>query len=245
MAIVCPRCATPAQSTEIVHSAGRMLRCTRCGTTWFVRVKAADPFTKGSGESPHLAVGRSGRPRFEWIVEHDGRGSSGQGRPQSVGRSESDRHGKPRASGGLGIGRRLFGGWLGAVAMLAVSGLIAILAFQSAVVGAAPAAGTAQFAGLEIRLVRATIERVHNQKAVIVIGEIANRSGRNLSVPAVRIALLSGGNERHAWLHQPRELQLGAGASLTFRSMLTSPPAGVDAVAFRLAQRPTTVVGKR
>jgi predicted Zn finger-like uncharacterized protein len=242
MAIVCPRCATPAAlSAEIVHLAGRMLRCTRCNTTWFARVHTADTPMTGSGESPYLAVRGSGRPRFEQIVEHDRKDTPRQGRVLPVGRTESGRDGKPRASRGLG--RRLLGGWLGAVAAVAVCGLVAILAVQSAVVGAAPAVDTAQFAGLEIRLVRATIERVHNQKAVIVIGEIANRTDADLAVPAVRIALLSDGSEHHAWLHRPVETRLGAGVALTFRSMLTSPPAGVDEVAFRLAERPNTVVG--
>jgi hypothetical protein len=96
----------------------------------------------------------------------------------------------------------------------------------------------AQFAGLEIRLVSATVEPVHNQNTVIVVGEIANRSGGDLAVPAVRIAVRSGGTERHAWLHQPGQTRLSAGEALTFRSFLTSPPAGIDEVTFRLAQRP-------
>ena len=92
-------------------------------------------------------------------------------------------------------------------------------------------------------MISATIEPVHNRNAVIVVGEIANRTDGDLAVPAVRIAVLSGGTERHAWLHQPARTRLSAGEALTFRSFLTSPPAGVDEVAFRLAERPNVGAG--
>lgn len=245
MAFVCPRCATPVvPSAEIFDPAGRMLRCVCRDRKWFPRAHVVDPFTRGSGESPDLAV-RPRRRRFEQIVEHQGQEAPRHGQVRPVEPIDGGRQGKPRASGAFGIGRRLFGGWLGAVAGVAVCGLISILAFQSAVIGASPAVDTAQFAGLEIRLIRATIERIHNQKAVIVVGEIANRTDSDLAVPAVRIALLSSGDERQAWVHQPVESRLGARAAMTFRSMLTPPPAGVDKVAFRLAPRSSTGIGMR
>jgi len=215
-----------------------MLRCNRCNTTWFARVSASDPFMKEGGESPYLAARRLGRPRFERIVEHDTTTLRRQDQGQPVRSPESGQDGMSPTVGGLRSGRRLVGAWFGAIAAVVIGSLVTILALQSAVVGAAPAVEMTQFAGLEIRLVSATIEPVHNQNTVIVIGEIANRSGGDLAVPAVRIAVLSGGTERHAWLHQPGQTRLSAGEALTFRSFLTSPPAGVDEVTFRLAQRP-------
>lgn len=204
-----------------------------------------DPFARGSGEPPGLAVGGPQRTRFRQIVEHEGHDARRQAQMRPIEPIASRRNGRFHPSGVLGIGRRLFGGWLGAAAGVAVCGLISILAFQSAVIGASPSVVTAQFAGLEIRLIRATIERVHNQKAVIVVGEIANRTDRDLAVPAVRIALLSNGDERQAWLHEPDESRLGAGVAMTFRSMMTPPPTDVDKVAFRLAPRSSTGIGMR
>jgi hypothetical protein len=240
VAIICPRCATPAVlSAEIVHSAGRMLRCRRCAATWVAKVHSTDPHN-GGGQPSYMVVRGSGRPRFERIVEHDGRAGSGQGA------GERHRDGKPAsASGGLAIGRRILGAWLGAVAAVVVCSLVIALVFQSAVVGASPATETGQFAGLEIRLVRATVERLQIGNAVVVEGEISNRTANAISVPAVRIAVLSGGSERHAWLHEPAETRLAAGSTVRFRSVLTAPPAGVDEVAFRLADRPETAVERR
>lgn len=242
MAIVCPRCATPAAPSAEIGTAGRMLRCTRCNTTWFARVNAAaDPSFKERGESPYLAARRRGRPRLGRIVEHDASDLPRQDREQQVRSSESGLDGTSAARG-LRIGRRLVGAWFGAIAAVIIGSLVTILALQSAVVGAAPAIDMTQFAGLEIRLVSATIEPVHNQSAVIVIGQIANRTNNDLAVPAVRIAVLSGGTERHAWLHEPNATRLSAGDALTFRSFLTSPPAGIDEVAFHLVQRPNVAV---
>jgi hypothetical protein len=214
-----------------------MLRCNHCNTTWFARVSAANPFMKEGGESPYLAARRLGRLQFERIVEHDTTALRRQAQGQPVRLSESGQDGMSPTVSGLRSGRRHVGAWFGAIAAVVIGGLVTVLALQSAVVGAAPAVEMAQFAGLEIRLVSATVEPVHNQNTVIVVGEIANRSGGDLAVPAVRIAVRSGGTERHAWLHQPGQTRLSAGEALTFRSFLTSPPAGIDEVTFRLAQR--------
>jgi len=219
-----------------------MLRCNRCNTTWFARMPVADPFMKEGGESPYLASRRVGRPRSERIIEHDAAGLPRQDQVQPVEPPESGQDGMSVAIRGLRVGRRLVGAWFGAIAAVLIGSSVTILALQSAVVGAAPAVEMAQFAGLEIRLISATVEPVHNQNAVIVIGEIANRTGGDLAVPAVRIAVRSGGTERHAWLHQPDRTRLSGGEALTFRSFLTSPPAGIDEVAFRLARRPNAAV---
>jgi predicted Zn finger-like uncharacterized protein len=239
MSIVCPRCAVPAAlSAEIVGTARRMLRCTRCNTTWFARMHALDPFMKASGGSPCLVA----RPRFERIVEHDGPSVSRQDRGQAVNPSEGGKVGMSPTARGFRM-RRLVGAWFGAIVAVVICSSVTVLALQSAVVGAVPSVDTAQFAGLEIRLISATVEPVHNQNAVIVIGEVANRTNGDLAVPAVRIAVLSGGTERHAWLHQPAQIRLSAGEALTFRSFLTSPSAGVDEVAFRLAPRSNVAAG--
>jgi len=242
MAIVCPRCATPAALSAKIGRAGRMLRCNRCNTTWFARVPVADPFMKEGGVSPYLAARRIGCPRSERIIEHDAAGLSGKDEVQPAEPPESGRSGMSVGIRGLPIGRRLVGAWFGAIAAVVIGSSVTMLALQSAVVGAAPAAEMAQFAGLEIRLISATVEPVHNQNAVIVIGEISNRTGSDLAVPAVRIAVRTGGTERHAWLHQPDQARLSGGEALTFRSFLTSPPAGIDEVTFRLAKRPNAAV---
>jgi len=225
VAIVCPHCAA-AVPAGINRSAGGMLRCNRCDTTWFARVHAGKSFANGSGKSPYLAVQRSGRPRFERIIEHDGAG----GKPQSL-------------AGGMAVGRRLFGSWLGVFAVVVLCASVAMLVIYSPVVGASPAVERLPFEGFQIRLIRAAIERAHGKNAVIVVGEIANTGEGDKAVPAVRIAVLADGAERHVWLHQPIETRLAAGEALTFRSLLASPPQGVDEVTFRLTERPNAVVG--
>lgn len=223
-----------AMPVKINPAAGRMLRCTRCDTTWFARAHSGEPFITGRGESPHLAARGSGRPRFERIIEHDGpagpAGAREEGRPRGV-------------AGRLAMGRRLFGAWLGAIAAVGVIAAIAMLAFHAPGLGASPAVERLQFVGFQIRLIRASIERAHGTETVIIVGEIANQGADDKAVPAVRIALLADGAERHAWLHEPPETRLAAGEALTFRSLLPSPPPGVDEVRFHLADRPNMVVG--
>jgi len=208
-----------------------MLRCNRCGTTWFARVHGGKPAGEWGGKSPYLAARRSDRPRFERIIEHDGVAA-----PPSVG--------QPQAfAARFAFGRRLFGTWFGVVAAVVLCASVALLAIYSPVVGASPAVERLPFEGFQIRLIRAAIERGHGSRAVTVVGEIANLSDDDKAVPAVRIAVRADGVERHAWLHRPVETQLAAGQALTFRSSLASPPPGVDEVTFRLAERPDAVVG--
>jgi predicted Zn finger-like uncharacterized protein len=240
VAIVCPQCAVPAAlSAEVVSASGRLLRCKRCGTTWLARAKSADWFGNRGGERPELTVRRTGRPRFERVIEHGPPIGAGSAPPPQRHHAEA-----PPGRGRFALGR-VFGSWAGVVVSVFASALVAIVALQLSAVGAPSGEDLAKYAGLEIRLVRAAVEPARSGRAVVVIGEIVNRTGKAMAVPAVRIALLSRGSERRSWYHAPAETRLAAGQATLFRSTLATPPADVDAVTFRLAERQDMIAGMR
>jgi predicted Zn finger-like uncharacterized protein len=260
VAVRCPHCAAPAAfSAEALDPVGRMVRCARCGTAWLARFHSNDQYgTAGAKSSPLPAVRRSGRPRFEQVVEHIGASFSPKTPPASA------KPRRPARSTGpvkppkfaksarpafdwlrLVTGRRAFQRWSATVAALVLVALVAVLTFKSSPGGGAPHHEMKQFAGLEIKLLRGALERVRNGHMLAVEGEITNRTNGEIDVPAVRVSLRSDGAERYSWLVEPSTTRLDAGGAVVFRSVLAAPPAGVDEVAFRLTERRNTIVGMR
>lgn len=259
-------------SAEALDATGRMMRCARCGTAWLARLQADDQFAGEGGERLLLTTRRPGRPRFEHVIEHVSP-SFGRPPPQPVRPSRWTKPAAPdkpakaakpaspakpsspvksagmakltRAWQSLSFSNRALGAWSSAAAAGVLAVIVALLSLGSWGSVGASGHATAQFSGFEIRLLRSAVERVRDGHALSVEGEITNRTNDEIGVPAVRISLRSDGAEVYWWLFEPATTRLAAGRAVQFRSVLASPPVGVDEVAFRLAERQDTVVGMR
>ena len=256
MATACPHCAAPAKlSSEALDAGGRMMRCARCGTAWLARVHAEDHLGGEAGERHPLPMRRPTRPRFERVIDHVGP-SFAQRPPRAAKPARPAISARPAMSARPAVAAnwtwpsrlfffrtRLLGVWPSVTAAVTLVAIVAVLSLHWS--GAMSDDGRAQFAGLEIRLLRGAIEPAREGRALAVEGEIANRSDGELRVPAVRISLRSDGSEVYSWLVEPTTTRLAAGRAVVFRSVLAAPPAGVDEVAFRLAEREDTVIGMK
>jgi predicted Zn finger-like uncharacterized protein len=241
MTIVCPHCAAPAAfAGEPASPAGRMMRCARCGTNWLGRFHADDPYG-GGNPGP---VARQRRPRFERIIEHTDPdfAEPGQIFGRAYGRRPAPR--KPPVPAKTAP-RRGLAAWSGVGVATVLAALATVTFFNSTGVDAAPERGVGRYAGLEVRLLEHGLEVLGDGRAVAVSGEIVNRSGGVLDVPAVRVALKAKGAELYTWTVQPATARLAAGGSIRFRSALAASPSGIDEVAFRLADRQEFTVGMR
>lgn len=250
MATACPHCAAPANlSSEALEAGGRMMRCARCGTAWLARLTGEDHFGGESGERHPLPVRRPSRPRFEQVIEHVGpnfgRASQRAAKPARPAMSAKPAvaANSPWPSRFFLLRTRLLAAWPSVTAAVTLVAIVAVLSLHWS--GAMSDDGRAQFAGLEIRLLRGAIEPAREGRALAVEGEITNRSEGELRVPAVRISLRSDGLEVYSWLVEPTTTRLAAGRAVVFRTVLAAPPAGVDEVAFRLAEREDTVIGMK
>jgi hypothetical protein len=227
-----------------------MIRCARCGTAWLARLHADDHFG-GEGDHRHpLPMRRPGRPRFERVIEHVGPSFARRSQPRAAKPAKSAMSAKPvvaansaRPSRFFMLRTRLLAAWPSITAAVTLVAIVAVLSLHWS--GAMSDDGRSQFAGLEIRLLRGAIEPAREGRALAVEGEIANRSDGELRVPAVRISLRSDGSEVYSWLVEPTTTRLAAGRAVVFRSVLAAPPAGIDEVAFRLAEREGTVIGMK
>jgi hypothetical protein len=232
-----------------------MMRCTRCGTAWLARVTGEDHFGGESGER-HPLPARRQRPRFERVIEHVGSDFARPSPSRAAKPAKPARSARPAVSAKPAVAAnsawpsrffflpaRLLAAWPSVTAAVTLVAIVAVLSLHWS--GAMSDEGRSQFAGLEIRLLRGAIEPAREGRALAVEGEISNRSEGELRVPAVRISLRSDGFEVYSWLVEPTTTKLAAGRAVVFRSVLAAPPAGVDEVAFRLAEREDTVIGMK
>ena len=229
MAILCPHCATPQPSSEADSgSAGRMLRCAQCGTAWFARPFAANPYRQA-------AVSRLAEPADvsdAVVIEHIAPGfGEHRARPRPADRPERR----------FPADRR----WLkGAAAILGIVALALVL--RVPIVAALPSGLPADADQLEFQRVHSETVDHHGVKTLVVEGEIVNRSGNDVMVPAIRISLHApAGAEVYSWLVEPVVGGLAPGGSIGFRSAVSAPPANASQVTLRLAQRENQIVGLR
>lgn len=243
MTVACPQCSAPtAFSAEPVSSAGRMMRCARCGTSWLARLQGEDPY---GGAARPLQL-RHGRPRFERLIEHAGENFGDTAPRKTFGRGKAASQAKVSAAWGMNsAAARGLAAWSGAGAAIVLAALVTVMLFHSSDVDAAPESGSGRFSGLEVRMLDEGLAVVRDGKAVSVTGEIANRSDSMRDIPAVRVSLKANGTELYAWMVEPTTTRLAAGERIQFRAALAASPAGIDEVAFRLADRREIVVGMR
>ncbi|MEX0853968.1 MAG: hypothetical protein WD036_11905 [Bauldia sp.] len=232
MASHCPQCATPHDGWSTARPAGRMLRCRRCGSTWL----ASD----GNDEDPYhrrqpLSVRAEPVDVSDAIVIEHVDAASFRQRP----RGEREPQRASPANGRLmALGARLA---VGVAIVVLAAPLVAALPRLATVAGLPDDADL-----LEFRSVRSETVNLGGVSTLFVEGEIVNRSGRDIALPAVRISLKSAeGVEVRSWLVEPAAQGLAAGRSIGFRSALLSPPSMATQVKLNLAARDGRTIGSR
>jgi predicted Zn finger-like uncharacterized protein len=166
VAIRCPGCATLAPVAESeVGASGRIARCRRCGTTWIAHRSGV------TGKGP-IRLDPPADVSDAIVIEHIGPGfHSPTGLPPRRTRRPPDRR-----------LRWLAFSFFAAVGLWLIS--IPIVGALPRIGGGDPAAG-----GLELRAVRTRTVHVRGVDTLFVEGEVVNRSGRDMMLPAIRIGL--------------------------------------------------------
>src|SRR5258707_1208424 len=202
------------------------------------------------------AVGdlRSSRPRWNRPTRHgfrnvnESRPASSREKPKAIRRAANLLSGlrdRLQAAGGPQrprSGRQSAGALLFA-ASLAI--LAAAVLYRQAIVAAVPDLAAlyalggvpVNLRGLEFHGVNASRDIENGRPVMIIQGQIANVSGRELNLPTVRLALRNAGQEVFAWTVDPGRPRLQAGETLPFKARLASPPAGADDIVLRFADR--------
>jgi predicted Zn finger-like uncharacterized protein len=228
MTLRCPKCKTPSLlSAGEVGEAGRLERCPACQTTWLARhfSKTANDF----GRRDRRPVTR----REPLIIE-------GEFVPPI--RFESGFHGQGAVGAGFGksssrAGR--YGFFAGATALILM--LIAVVLLTPAVSALPRLAGFASEEGsVALEAVSSKTVTLRGTEAILVEGNIVNRSDVDLDVPAIRIALKEDGSEVYSWLMEPTVQRVRAGETVGFRSAMASPRPGASQIALSLAARGDT-----
>jgi hypothetical protein len=202
-----------------------MVRCDMCGTRWLARRFDDDPYARPALQRVLPASLRDVADAV--VIEHIGPGFKRlppphrREQPASVGRAPRD--------------RRTF-----KIAGTILGALVAIVLFRSPIVAAFPVLNglPAEVADLEFQKVRSETVHLGGLSTLFVEGEIANRSGNDVVLPAIRITLRSpAGGAVTSWLVEPSVTGLAAGRSIGFRSALASPPDDATQVTLNLAAR--------
>ncbi len=135
---------------------------------------------------------------------------------------------------------------------VAIAVAVAAVQFREDVVRSLPStAGLYALAGLPVNLRGLEFSGITQRRdfddglpVLIVEGEIHNLEAASLPVPALRFSLRGqGGSEIYAWTIEPRQKIIEAGASMTFRTRLASPPRNADDMLIRFIDRRRQTVG--
>ncbi|SDB25914.1 zinc-ribbon domain-containing protein [Bauldia litoralis] len=232
MTIRCPKCKTPSLlSPEEVGEVGRLERCPNCQTTWLARHFAANA---DFGRRDRRPMTRRESPIIDGEFVPPIRFTSGF-HGQGAARTASVR--VPPAA------RRY--GFVAAATALVLT-LIAIVLLTPAVSALPRFVGFVTERGsVALEAVSSKTVTLRGTEAILVEGQIVNRSGQDLDVPAVRIALKEDGSEVYSWLMEPTVQRVRAGETVGFRSAMASPRPGASQIALSLADRGDAGTGAR
>jgi len=138
------------------------------------------------------------------------------------------------------------------LAGVAIAVAVAAVQFREDVVRSLPStAGLYALAGMPVNLRGLEFSGITQRRdfddglpVLIVEGEIHNLEEASLPVPALRFSLRGqGGSEIYAWTIEPRQKIIEAGATMTFRTRLASPPRNADDMLIRFIDRRRQTVG--
>lgn len=259
MLITCPSCANQYTiDAGRVGAGGRTVRCAGCRCTWFVaRETAPTPASvsdddlvahpiRGAEPPANLSVvAVSATPA---AISADAQTARSPSDPRPPERRTNSFRGRKARKLGRGEAERpstvasRAAGTLAVAAALAVA-LTAVLA-RAAVVGLWPetailyaAAGApVNLRGLALNGVRSELQSLEQETILVVEGEIANPTGREVEIPRLALAIRgTSGEALYTWTNEPPRGTLGPGETARFRARLASPPAEGRQVLVRFA----------
>lgn len=195
-----------------------MVRCARCGTRWLARAFIDDPYARRA-LIPRSAIAEVS----DAVVIED--------RPAPLRLPSVRRAAPPPRHKGIDGRVKVLGVLLGVVA--------AFVLFRAPIVAALPLGQLpAEVGSLEFRQVRSETVHIGTNRTLFVEGEVVNRAGRRVELPAIRITLKSpGGTLVTSWLVEPTTTAIEPGRAIGFRSALADPPEGATQVTLNLAVR--------
>jgi predicted Zn finger-like uncharacterized protein len=229
MILTCSACSTRYQADETKFSpAGRKVRCTKCGHVWY------QPAAEPEGEPEPVFVAPAPSPNaFEAPQAYM--------QPPSFAVAAEEQAPKPRSPW---LRRLLLGvGWVGLAAIVALVGWTAIV-YRQQIVAEWPQSASlystiglkANAAGLKFDNVEYHQETEGGQTTLVVTGKLLNISGRELSVPQIRMTLSDADKrELYHWTFMPAVISLHPGQTTRFVTRLSSPPAAVRHLDLRFA----------
>jgi predicted Zn finger-like uncharacterized protein len=242
MLIVCPSCASEYTiDSDRVGADGRTVRCASCRTAWFVRAEKPQEVTAPDPAS---------------LAAEDGLGFPSAD-PEAIsveasaGRSTADRRRKATArSPAAAIAVQASASkrrWpLGLVMAILCLGLsVATLAGRADIVRAFPQTAKlyafmrlpVNLRGLDLKGVTSRISQAGTDTFLVVEGEIANATAREVALPNLELAVIgSEGQLLYTWTNDAPRPTLGVAEATRFRARLASPPAEGRQVFVRFAR---------
>lgn len=221
MKVRCPECrAVLSLAQAELSRAGRMLRCARCGTRWLARDYADDPYAARD------VVPFSPGEISDAVVIEDA--------PAPLPSARRVEPALPPPAAARRTATRGLPFFAAAIAVVLALGI-----FHAPIVAALPLGNLpGDVDSLAFRQVRSETVELGGRRMLVVEGEVANRSGAMVELPAIRITLKapSGGAVR-SWLVEPTATTVEAGRTVGFRSRLADPPEGATQVTLNLAAR--------
>jgi len=255
MLITCPSCEKDYTiDAGRVGATGRTVRCAACRSTWFVagaiapegelapEGEAAEPASPFNGPEPAVDWTSGASPGAKGAIAaeaHTAR-SSAEPAPRRARRlGRTIRTAKPQrpATRSASMPALLTMAGLAAVALTAIFARDRIVGLwpETAILYAA-AGAPVNLRGLALKGVSSALQRKDDEVLLVVDGEIANETSRELEVPRLALAIRgTDGQALYTWTNEPPRGTLGPGETARFRAKLASPPAEGRQVLVRFA----------
>jgi predicted Zn finger-like uncharacterized protein len=242
MILTCPSCATRYSVEEAKFpSAGRQVRCAKCGHVWF----QAGPESEPSMAPPPAGASATTVPPPPSAHLPERVAEAAAGPTHSFANTEFGAPEPARESMGWGARLAIIAGWVGLIAVVVLIGLSAVRYRQEISVIWPQSAGVYNSLGMSVSAKGIDIVNVDyhresedGQVVLAVTGRIVNSGTRELPVPqGVRVTLSDTANhELYHWSFAPAAQTLKPGQSVPFLTRLSSPPAAARHLEVRFAK---------
>lgn len=231
MILTCPACSTRyTVDAAKFPPAGRTVRCAKCAHSWHEPGPAPEPVASDLEPEaiPVAATPAASAP----VPEPDDIFASASGTRAYAPAAQAAAE-KPRGQGLQTAA--VVAGWLGLIAVVLLIGYSAVRYRQDIASVWPQSAGVysglglpVTASGIDFRDVAYRREVEDGQTVLVVTGQIVNTAKRELPIPqTVRVGLNDADNrELYQWTFKPEAATLQPGASLPFRTRLSSPPPG-------------------
>jgi hypothetical protein len=241
MLIRCPWCDVPSE-IDSAAVADAVLSCAVCGMRWNPADQAARA-QRPPVRKPSVALVPVRREDIEDGIVIDHIGPAFQGRVPP--RRPAPRAAPPPAAvtkPPVDHARtlKLAGAVLGAVLLAAAVSVPFVMSYPGV---ASVGGGVENASALAFRNVKSHTVVRGGAPTLVVEGEVVNRSGTGVDLPAIRVTLRAAdGSEVDSRLVEPTALDVGPGEAVGFKSAFTAPGNAVAKVTLSLAARERQLV---